>query len=160
MSGLILPLLAILGCEEPDPPGIPAADYAATVAGLMVENAALEQKFVDLSGKLHQDALTTEEIAAALEEKLIPGAVVLEEKAAAAAPSAPELAILHSRLEKAWGDRTRSWRAIQVAFEGGDLDGLQTAMAQRAESRAEEERYLLDADALLRPYGESVPRYP
>ncbi|MFT5686733.1 MAG: hypothetical protein ACI8RZ_007689 [Myxococcota bacterium] len=160
MSGLVLSLLAVLGCDEPDPLVQPAANYAATMRGLMVENAELEQNFVDLSGALHQEGLTPEEITTALEDELIPGAVVLEEKAAAATPSAPELAILHSRLEKAWGDRTRSWRAIQIAFEGGDLDGLQTAMDQRTESREAEMRYLLDADALLRPYGESVPRYP
>ncbi len=160
MSGLALSLLTVLGCDEPDPLVQPAADYAAEMRALMVENAALEQHFVDLSGALHQDSLATEEITAALETELIPGAVALEEKATAAAPSAPELAILHSRLEKAWGDRTRSWQAIQVAFEAGDLDGLQTALIQRTESRTAEEHYLLDADALLRPYGESVPRYP
>ena len=159
MSGFVL-ALAVLGCDEPDPLQQPTIDYAASMRGLMVENAALEQSFVVLSTELHQDKLTPEEIVSALEDELIPSAMALEDKAAAAAPSAPELAILHSRLEKAWGDRTRSWKAIQVAFEGENLDNLQTAMAQRAESREAEERYLLDAAAMLRPYGESLPRYP
>ena len=160
MSGLVFALVAVFGCDEPDPLLQPATDYAANMRGLMVENAALEQNFIDLSGELHQNELALEEIATALEETLIPGAIALEEKATAATPSAPTLAILHSQLEKAWGDRTRSWKAIQSAFESAVLDALQTAQAHRAESWEAEERYLLDADAILRPYGESIPRYP
>lgn len=159
MSGLVLAVI-VLGCDAPDPLQQPAASYATHMRGLMAENSDLEQHFVDLSRALHQDALSQTEIVDTLEETLIPGATVLEEKATHAAPTEPELAVLHSQLEKAWGDRTRSWKAIHAAFEAADLDGLQAAMAQRAESRAAEERYLLDAAAILRPYGESIPRYP
>ena len=159
MSGLVL-ALAVFGCDEPDPLLQPATDYAASMRGLMQENAALEQNFIDLSGQLHQDTLTPEAIATALEDELIPGAMALEEKASAAAPTAPELAVLHSQLEKAWGDRTRSWKAIQIAFEEQDFEALQTAMAQRAESQAAEDRYLINASAALRPYGAALPRYP
>ena len=159
MSGLVLALV-VLGCAAPDPLQQPAADYAAHMRGLMVENADLEQHFVDMSRELHQNELLHNDIAESLEETLIPGAVVLEEKVTAATPSAPELVVLHSQLEKAWSDRTQAWKAIHTAFEAADLDGLQAAMAQRAESRAAEERYLLDAAAILRPYGESIPRYP
>ena len=159
MSGLVLAVV-VLGCDDPDPLRQPATEYAAHMRGLMAENADLEQHFVDLSRRLHQDELSQTDIADALEKTLIPGATVLEDKAAAAAPTAPELAVLHSQLEKAWGDRTRSWKAIHTAFEGSDIDGVEDAMTQRAESRAAEERYLLDAAAILRPYGESIPRYP
>ena len=91
---------------------------------------------------------------------MIPGAQALEEKASAAAPSAPELAVLHSRLEKAWGDRTRSWKSVQEAWEAEDLEALQTALLERSESREAEERYLLDANAILRPYGVRILRHP
>ena len=159
MTGLVLPLV-VLGCDEPDPLQQPAVEYAAVVRELMVESADLEQSFVDLSGELHKGTLAIDDIVAALEDDLIPGAITMEEKAAAATPSAPELAVLHSGLEKAWGDRTRAWKAAQIAFEEEDLEALQAALTERAESRSVEERYLLDADALLRPYGETVPRYP
>lgn len=159
MSGLVLAVV-VFGCDAPDPLQQPAADYAADIRGLMAENSDLEQNFVDLSRELHQNALSQEDIAEALKSELIPGASALEDKATAAAPTAPELAVLHSQLEKAWGDRTRSWKAIHSAFEAADVDGIQVAMTERAESRLAEERYLLDAAAILRPYGESIPRTP
>ncbi len=157
-----LPLLALLltGCDAPPTLHEPAAEYARSVRPLMEESAALEHRFLDLSGTLIQGNLEPDAIEVVLESELIPTAEALQSKAVQAAPQAPELAVVHAALEKAWQDRATAWRDALEAWQHEDAAALEQAMAARARSRQTEERYLLDVNAILRPYGTSISRYP
>lgn len=160
---MVLPSLiiaALLACDTPDPFVAQADAYVSAVTPLMQQNEQLERRFLDLAGTLMQKGATADDVARTLQADVLPASAALLEQARAVTTPDPGLLAAHQELAGAWQARDAAWRGVASAWTSQDLDALDRALREREQARAAEERYIFDANAVLRPYGHQIVRYP
>lgn len=137
-----------------------SAQYVDAVEPLLAQSEAVERHFLDLAGQMTQNPLSADEVAGAIEDRVLPASAALVEAVGTVDAESPKLVVLHAELEDAWRERDAAWRQALVAWSERDAQKLSLALEARQEARDAEERYIFDVNAVIRPYGQRLSLLP
>jgi hypothetical protein len=159
MNWLNLHIL-LLACDAPDPMVLQTQEYVREVAPLIAQSEQIEAHFLNLAGKMTSSNISAEQVAATLQEDVLTDSATLLEAAAAVQTESAQLSVLHDSLEDAWKKRQDAWQQALKAWQERDPDSLEQSISSRQTARDDEERYIFDVNAVLRPYGQQLQLYP
>ena len=156
----LLPIgVFILACAG-NPESDAAQAYVATMHPILVENAALAQRFLTEASRVKKKETDGAQLAELLTKELAPKAEALAAEAKAVAPGDPKLDDAHALLVKAWAARATAYGGMKDAWAHGDLAAWDAAMKANTQAKLDEEAYFARVGAVLAPYDLTVDPYP
>lgn len=138
----------------------PGQEYVAALQPVMVENAALAQRFLTEASHIKKKEVDGAALAEVLAKELTPAAEKLSREAAAVEPHDPKLTDTHAVLVKAWADRAAAYAAMRDAWAAGDVAAWDAAVKRNTQAKLDEERYFAEVNGLLAADELVLEQYP
>ncbi|MBW1878009.1 MAG: hypothetical protein JRJ84_06585 [Deltaproteobacteria bacterium] len=156
---LLLVLVVLVGCPEPEPAARTAPEYVSRLEPLLYENGFLAQRILLRAAEVYNETSGTEEVGKAWGDEIVPLARHLADQAAVTVPP-PEWADQHTELVSAWSDRADAYQEIQIAVQEGDRDSWKVARKKADDAKLREEDWFRTMNKQLAPIGLALDQFP
>jgi len=156
---LLLVLVVLVGCPEPDPAARTAPEYVSRLEPLLYENGFLAERMLTAAAGVYNDTSGTEEVKKAWSKEVVPLSRHLADQAAVTVPP-PEWADRHAELVAAWSDRADAYQEIEIAVEDGDREAWKQARKKADDAKLREEDWFRTMNRQLAPIGLALDQFP
>jgi|GEM_PF-6160785 len=125
----------------------------------MAQNGELSTGLERLTNALFTGA-ESEDAASALQNEIIPLSTQLATSIVGVATTNPTIAATHAYIVDGWTQRKEAHMEMLQAYRSSDLALFDSATQKAATARENEERYFLEINAFLAPYGLYITQHP
>ena len=158
-NAVLLAMLVVAGCSEPDPRARTAPDYVARLEPLLYENGFLASEVLGAAAVVYNDGAGVDETKRAWAEDVVPLSRHLADQASATVAPA-EWSDRHAEIVLAWTSRAEAYQEIQLAVEDGDRERWKAARKQADDAKVREEEWFRTMNRELAPIGLVLDQFP
>ena len=138
----LLLLSQLIACG-PDARETASRAYAEQMQSLWSENHAIGREFMDVAAKIKKEEIKALEITQRFEDRVVPRARALADKANAIETGTASLEQVHAGIVRAWEIRADAYEQIVKALENTDMQSYSRALNDNRAVRQAEDLSLI-----------------